>query len=84
MTTNYQSNSKQDLKEQSNGIYIYRSEMSNQTKNINLNYLIDPKFTNVNSLFVLLFENEHENDDEDESVRTSFKKFYVICNTFKS
>ena len=84
MTTNYQSNSKQDLKEQSNGIYIYRSEMSNQTKNIYLNYLIDPKFTNVNSLFVLLFENEHENDDEDESVRTSFKKFYVICNTFKS
>ena len=28
----------------------YRSEMSNQTKNNNLNYLIDPKFTNVNRL----------------------------------
>ena len=26
----------------------YRSEMSNQTKNNNLNYLIDPTFTNVN------------------------------------
>ena len=35
----------------------YRSEMSNQTKNNNLNYLIDPTFTNLNSLFVLSFEN---------------------------
>ena len=47
----------------------YRSEMSNQTKNINLNYLIDPTFTNVNRLFVLTFENE---DD-----RTSFSKYYL-------
>ena len=31
----------------------YRSEMSNQTRNSNLNYLIDPTFTNVNRLFVL-------------------------------
>ena len=31
----------------------YRSEMSNQTKNNNLNHLIDPAFTNVNRLFVL-------------------------------
>ena len=49
----------------------YRSEMSNQTLNNNLNYLIDPTFTNVNVLFVLSFEND---DDENESVRTSFKK----------
>ena len=34
-----------------------KSEMSNQTKNNNLNYLIDPTFTNVNRLFVLTFEN---------------------------
>ena len=47
----------------------YRSEMSNQTKNNNLNYLINPTFTNVNRLFVLTFENE---DD-----RTSFSKYYV-------
>ena len=46
----------------------YRSEMSNQTKNNNLNYLIDPIFTNVNRLFVLSFKNE---DD-----RTSFSKYY--------
>ena len=43
--------------------------MSNQTKNNNLSYLIDPTFTNVNRLFVLTFENE---DD-----RTSFSKYYV-------
>ena len=30
----------------------YRSEMTNQTKNNNLNYLIDPTFTKVNRLFV--------------------------------
>ena len=55
----------------------YRSEMSNQTVNNNLNYLIDPKFTNVKKLFILSFKNEHGNDDEDESVRTSFKRCYV-------
>ena len=47
----------------------YRSEMCNQTKNNNLNYLIDPTFTNVNRLFVLSFENEND--------RTSFSKYYV-------
>ena len=43
--------------------------MSNQTKNNNLNYLIDPTFTNVNRLPVLTFENE---DD-----RTPFSKYYL-------
>ena len=47
----------------------YRSEMSNQTVNNNLNYLIGPTFTNVNRLFVLLFENEAD--------RNSFSKYYV-------
>ena len=47
----------------------YRSEMSNQNKNHNLNYLIDPTFTNVNRVFVLSFETE---DD-----RTSFSKYFV-------
>ena len=45
------------------------SQMSNQNKNNNLNYLIDPTFSNVNRLFVLSFENE---DD-----RTSYYKYYV-------
>ena len=47
----------------------YSSEMSNQTKNNNLNYLTDPTFTNVNRLLVLNFENEED--------RTSFSKYYV-------
>ena len=32
----------------------YRSEMPNQTKNNNLNYLIDPTFTNVNRLCFII------------------------------
>ena len=47
----------------------YRSEITNQTKNNNLNYLSDPTFTKVNRLFVLPFENEND--------RTSFSKYCV-------
>ena len=47
----------------------YRSEMSNQTKNNSLNYLIVPTFTNVNRLFVLSFENETD--------RNSFSNYYA-------
>ena len=47
----------------------YRSDMSNQTKNNNLNYLIDPTFTNMNRLFVLSYKNEEG--------RTSFSKYYI-------
>ena len=43
--------------------------MTYQVKNNNLNYLIDPTFTKVNRLFVLLFENEND--------RTSFSRYYV-------
>ena len=43
--------------------------MSNQNKNNNLNYSIDPTFSNVNRLFVLSSENE---DD-----RTSYFKYYM-------
>ena len=46
-----------------------RSEISNQARNNNLNYLIDPIFTTVNRLFVLSFENEED--------RTSFSKYYL-------
>ena len=47
----------------------YMSQMSNQNKNDNLNYLIDTTFSNVNRLFVLSFENEDG--------RTSYYKYYV-------
>ena len=43
--------------------------MTNQTKTNYLNYLIDPTFTKVNRLFVLLFENEED--------ITSVSKYYV-------
>ena len=38
----------------------YRLELTNQTKTNLFNYLIDPRFTEVNRLFVLLFENEED------------------------
>ena len=47
----------------------YRSDMTNQTKTNHLNHLIDPTFTKVNKLFVLLFKNEED--------RTYFSKYYV-------
>ena len=47
----------------------YMSQMSNQTKNNNLNYLIDPTFSKVNILFVLSFPNEAD--------RTSFSNYYT-------
>ena len=53
----------------------YRSEMTNQTKTNHLNHLIDPAFTKVNRLFVLLFENEED--------RTSFSKYYVPKDEIK-
>ena len=47
----------------------YRSEISNQTQDNNLNYLVDTKFTKTNRLFVLSFENEND--------RISFSKYYM-------
>ena len=44
----------------------YRSQMTIQNNNNNLNYIIDPTFTNVNRLFVLSFERiEEENIKKD-------------------
>ena len=40
----------------------YRSQMSIQNNNNNLDYLINPTFTNVNRLFVLSFEIIEENN----------------------
>ena len=47
----------------------YRSEMTTEAVNNNLNILIDPTFTNVNRLFVLAYQNA---DD-----RQSFYQFYL-------
>ena len=53
----------------------YRSEISNQTANNNLNYLIGPTFTKVNRLFVLAFQNEED--------RSSFSKYYTTTIEIK-
>ena len=45
----------------------YRSQISNQTANSNINYLIDPTFSMVNRLSVLAFENEEN--------RSSFSEY---------
>ena len=49
----------------------YRSQMSVQNNNNNLNYLIDPTFMNVNRLFVLSFERTEE-DKIKKDYRDSF------------
>ena len=50
----------------------YRSQMTIQPQNNNLNYLIDPTFTNVNRLFVLPFERNVIGDG-----RNSFSDQYI-------
>ena len=50
----------------------YRPQMTIQPQNNNLNYLIDPIFTNVNRLFVLSFSRNNEGDRRD-----SFSHYYV-------
>ena len=50
----------------------YRLQMTIQPQNNNLNYLIDPTFTNVNRLFVLSFERNIIGDNRD-----SFSDYYV-------
>ena len=50
----------------------YRSQMFIQPQNSNLNYLIDPTFTNVNRLFVLSFPRNNNTDS-----RYSFSNYYV-------
>ena len=49
----------------------YQSQMSIQDNNNNLNYLIDPTFTDINRLFVLLFERIEKNN-----VKKDYRDFY--------
>ena len=50
----------------------YRLQMTLQSNNSNLNYLIDRTFTNVNRLFVLSFTRNNAGDNRD-----SFSHYYV-------
>ena len=44
----------------------YRSQMTTEAINYNLNILIDPTFTNVNRLFVLAYQNVDDTQSYDE------------------
>ena len=50
----------------------YRSQMSTEATNNNLNILIDPTFTSVHRLFVLAYQVDNNNDN-----RKSFLQFYL-------
>ena len=50
----------------------YRSEITTQAENNNLDYLIGPAFRNIIRLFVLSFKNCDNN-----STRNSFDEFYL-------
>ena len=50
----------------------YMSEITTQTKNNNLDYLIDSKFRNVNRLFVFSFKNGNN-----DPATNSFDKYYM-------
>ena len=50
----------------------YRSEITTQPKNNNLDYLIDPIFRNIHRLFVLSFKN-----GDDGLTRDLFDKYYM-------
>ena len=50
----------------------YRSQMTIQPQNNNLNYLTDPAFTNVNRLFVLSFRRIAGENNTTKDYRDSF------------
>ena len=52
----------------------YRSQMTIQPQNNNSNYLIDPKFTNVNRFFFFLLPFSRNNNTDN---RDSFSDYYV-------
>ena len=64
----------------------YLSQVSDQSINNNLNFLIDPTFTNVSRLFVLSFKNDAANRDNRASNSTYYlpkvqmKDFNVIID----
>ena len=55
----------------------YRSQMTVQNNNNNLNYLIDPTFNNVNRLFVLSFQRIVAENNATKDHRDSFPHCYV-------
>ena len=56
--------------------------MNIQPQNNNLNYLIDPTFTNVNRLFVLSFQRIAGENNTAKDCRDSFSHYYVRIKNF--
>ena len=56
----------------------YRAEMTNQVKTNDLDYLIDLKFSKVNRLFVLSFENEGDRTSKYYGPKIEVKDFNVL------
>ena len=56
----------------------YRSEITTQPKNNNLDYLIDPTFRNINRLFVLSFKNGNNDPTRDSFwfIKTNKYEYY--------
>ena len=50
----------------------YRSEITQEPKNSNLDYVIDPTLRNINRLFVLSFKN-----CDSDPTRNFFDKYYI-------
>ena len=55
----------------------YRSQMTTEEVNNNLNILVDPTFTNANRLFVLAYEVEVDDDNNVIDNSQSFSNFYL-------
>ena len=54
----------------------YRSQITVQSNNYKLNYLIAPTFTKISKLFALPFERIEENNVKEDH-RDSFLRYYV-------
>ena len=52
--------------------------MTTKTKNYTLDYLIDPKFRNINRLFALSFKN-----GDDDPTKRFFDEYYMALIKFK-
>ena len=57
----------------------YISEITTQSKNNKVDYMIDPTFRNINRLFVLSLKNGN-----DDSIRDSFDKYYITLVKIKN
>ena len=53
------------------------SQITIQPRNNNINYLIDPTFTNVNRLFVLSFQGIAGENNPTKDYRSLFWRYYV-------